>query len=197
MNAFRFARDIALSARATSGPLPAPATHNSLSVGSVTGEGQFHEANAHSLVSFRPFQQSPESRFFIIGVLDRILLKSLICRALQIIRQGLKKWCPLWSLAMNKVNTITTNLKWRLQVILVSNRKVFHCPRFHHHLHTRTGLLEVSDILGIGFFPTTAMLAGVGSRKDDRRLQLEWRSIAKMCHGGLGICAHFHDVTNK
>jgi len=65
---------------------------------------------------------------------------------------------------------VTTNLKWRLQVILVSNGKVFHSPKFLHRLHPWTGLLEVSDVLGISLLPATAVLAGVGSRKDDRRL---------------------------
>lgn len=90
MNALRFARDIALSARATSGPLPAPATHRSLGIDSMTGGMEFHEDHVHSVIAFRTIQQSPKSRLFVIGVLDRILLKCLIRRALQVIRQGLK-----------------------------------------------------------------------------------------------------------
>lgn len=57
---------------------------------------------------------------------------------------------------------MTTDLKRRLQEILVSKGEVFHSPRLFHHLDSWTGLLEVSDILGISSLPTTTVLTGIG-----------------------------------
>ena len=66
------------------------------------------------------------------------------------------------SQSTNDTKVTTTNLKWRLQVILVSDREVFHSPQFLHRLHPWTGLLEVPDVLGISPLPTTAVLTGIG-----------------------------------
>ena len=65
---------------------------------------------------------------------------------------------------------MVTNLKRRLQVILVTERKVLNGSRSFHRLHGWAGLFEVSDVLGISHLPTTAVLTRVCPRQNHRRL---------------------------
>lgn len=82
-----------------------------------------------------------------------------------------------WSQSTGNMKIATTNLKWCLQVIMVSNSKVLDGPPFLDRLNSGASLFEVPDVLGIGPLPTATVLTGVSPREDDRRLQLQWHSI--------------------
>ena len=65
---------------------------------------------------------------------------------------------------------MATDLKRRLQVILISNSKIFDGPRSFHRLYGWTGLLEMPDVLRISLLSTTTVLIGIRPRQDNRRL---------------------------
>ena len=60
MKAFRFARDIAFRARATSGPLPAPATHKSLYTRLATSKFHIHRETRTSGRQFSAILATPD-----------------------------------------------------------------------------------------------------------------------------------------